>query len=141
MSAKYKAKKLYQRYGYLIWYMVFGALTTATNLIAYAICYHGIGIPNVPSNIIAWFACTVVAFSTNKQWVFKSKDWSWYVVKREAAGFFAARAFSGILEVIVMFILVDVMDKPAMPCKVAVTVIVIIINFVGAKLLAFRSRD
>ena len=137
---KYKALQLYARYGYLIWYGVFGGVTVLANLGVYALCYHAIGIPNVPSNIIAWFVSTVVAFCTNKHFVFKSTDWSWSSLKHEAAGFFGIRGISGIFDVFALFIAVDVLHRNSIISKLIISIAVIVINLFGARIIVFRDQ-
>ena len=59
-------RKLLEKYRSLILYAVFGALTTLVNMGAYWLCFNALGMPNVPSTIIAWILAVSFAFITNK---------------------------------------------------------------------------
>ena len=68
--------ELLKKYRAFIAYAVFGVLTTAINIVTYAVCYEHLNIANVPSNILAWTFAVAFAFITNKLWVFGSKNMS-----------------------------------------------------------------
>lgn len=133
-------KELLQKYREPILYMVFGAVTTLVNLAVYFLCYNLWGIHNDISVILAWFFSILVAFLTNKPFVFESHDWSRAVLLPEAAGFFGCRAGSGVLELVLMHVTVEMMKLPGMLMKFLVNILVIIINYVGSKLLVFRKK-
>ena len=57
----------------------------------------------------------------------------------EAGEFFAARAATGLMDLGVMALCVDVLHLPDMPVKIASNVIVVILNYVLSKLLIFRK--
>ena len=54
-------------------YLIFGALTTLVNIVAYSILYYVFHINNATSNIIAWIIGATFAYITNKLYVFNSK--------------------------------------------------------------------
>jgi len=74
---------LFRKYRELIFYGIFGVLTTIINLGVYALLYKKIGIANVPSNIIAWIAAVIFAFITNKIFVFESRSFKLSILIRE----------------------------------------------------------
>lgn len=135
-----KIKALMIKYKGLILYGVFGVLTTIINIATYAVCYRVIGIANVPSDIIAWVVGVAFAFITNKLYVFGSKSMDMKTLFPELAKFVAARLATGVLDVIIMFIGVDVMHGPDVILKVASNVIVIILNYVLSKLVVFKKQ-
>ena len=57
----------------LLLYLFFGICTTAINTICYWLLYDALTLSNIVSTILAWLAAVVVAFVTNKVFVFESK--------------------------------------------------------------------
>lgn len=133
-------KALLEKYRGLILYAVFGALTTAINIAAYALCYRVLKLPNVPSNVVAWVLAVLFAFVTNKLYVFESKSLDRGTVMRELLSFVGARLATGLLDLAVMFVGVDMLHESDLVFKVASNVIVIILNYVFSKLIVFRKK-
>ena len=133
-------RELLQKYKGLILYGVFGALTTAINIAAYALCYRALHLPNVPSNVIAWILGVAFAFITNKLYVFESRSLARGTVVRELVSFVSARLATGLLDLAVMFVGVDLLHGPDLVFKVISNVVVIVLNYVLSKLIVFRKK-
>ena len=133
-------KALLEKYRGLILYAVFGALTTAINIAAYALCYRVLKLPNVPSNVVAWVLAVLFAFVTNKLYVFESKSLERGTVLRELLSFVGARLATGLLDLAVMFVGVDLLHGPDLVFKVASNIVVILLNYVFSKLIVFRKK-
>ena len=133
-------KALLEKYRGLILYVVFGVLTTAINIAVYALCYRVLRLPNVPSNVIAWILAVLFAFVTNKLYVFESKSLERGTVLRELLSFVGARLATGLLDLAVMFVGVDLLHGPDLVFKVGSNVLVIILNYVLSKLIVFRKK-
>lgn len=131
--------KLLRKYEGIISYLVFGVLTTLVNFLVYYPLTNLLGINATAANVIAWAISVSFAFLTNKPFVFKSHDWSASVVVPEITKFVGTRLGSGLLETAAIFLLVDLMKFDGNMVKLAVSVLVIIINYVGSKLLVFRK--
>ena len=136
-----KIRELVTKYRSYILYIIFGALTTLVNMAVYALCYQAAGIANVPSVIIAWIVSVAFAFVTNKIWVFESKAFNAETLKREVPAFFGARIATGVLDVGIMYLAVDVLQGSATIWKLISNVIVIIINYFASKLFVFRKKE
>ena len=80
------------------------------------------------------------AYLTNKPFVFKSYDWSWKTVGPELAKFIGCRIGSGLLETAIIFVTVDLLLWNGNIWKLATSVLVVILNYVGSKLLVFRKK-
>ena len=132
-------KQLYEKYKAIIMYGIFGVLTTAVNIVMYNLCYNIIGLSNTLSNIIAWIIAVAFAYFTNKIWVFESKSWQWNVVRREAHAFVSCRLATGIMDIVIMFVFVDILCYNAMLMKVISNVLVIILNYIFSKLIIFKK--
>ena len=133
-------KKLIRKYKAFIAYGIFGVLTTIVNIVVYHICYANLGISNTLSNIFAWIAAVTFAYLTNKVWVFESKSWKWNVLRREIPAFVGCRLATGMMDLMIMFICVDVLKWHAMLMKMLSNVLVILLNYVFSKLVIFKKK-
>ena len=134
-----KLIQLVKKYWSVISYLFFGVVTTVVNMVVYYLCYHLWGVSSDLSTVIAWVLSVLTAFLTNKPFVFGSHDWSMKVLMPEAGSFFGCRLGSGILELVLMHITVEMLGWPGMLMKLLVNVIVVILNYVASKLLVFRK--
>lgn len=133
-------KTLLKKYRELIVYLVFGVLTTVVNYIVYLPCYNLLGLNASISNLIAWVAAVAFAFVTNKPFVFQSYDWSAGVVIPELTKFMGTRIGSGALETLILFLSVDLAGMNGNVWKLLTSVLVVILNYIGSKLLVFRKN-
>lgn len=130
---------LIKKHESFIAYGVFGVLTTLVNIITYNCCYNQLGISNTVSNVLAWILAVVFAYITNKMWVFNSKSWQWFVLKREITSFISCRLATGIMDIVIMFICVDFLGWHAMLMKVLSNILVIVLNYIFSKLIIFKK--
>lgn len=131
---------LIKKHKSFIAYGVFGVLTTLVNIVTYNFCYNHLGISNTLSNIAAWILAVTFAYLTNKVWVFDSKSWKWEVLKREVLAFISCRLATGILDIVIMFVCVDILGLHALLMKVISNVLVIILNYIFSKLVIFKKK-
>lgn len=131
---------LWKKYREMILYVFFGGCTTLVNLGAYGICYYWWGVPNVAATLVAWVLGVAFAFVTNKLWVFESKEWKGGVLLRELSAFVSCRAATGFLDLLVMFLCVDILHWNAMLMKVISNIMVIVLNYVASKLVIFTGK-
>ncbi|MDD6157387.1 MAG: GtrA family protein [Lachnospiraceae bacterium] len=123
-----------------IMYAIFGVLTTLINLMAYYVLYNVLAWGNMSSTALAWFIAVIFAFITNKKWVFDSQSMALKVLVYELLTFFACRIATGILDMAVMYVAVDVMSWNEMVWKLLSNIIVILLNFVASKLVIFKKK-
>ena len=135
-----KLKTFATRHWELISYVLFGGLTTVVNYLIYLPCYNLLDFSVVTSNVLAWTASVIFAFLTNKPFVFQSHDWSLRVTLPEFFKFVGCRLGSGLLETVTLWLTVEYFTLDGNWMKLLVTVLVVIINFVGSKLLVFRKK-
>lgn len=133
-------KKLLLRYKSIILYGIVGCLSTAVNIGVYLLSYKIFSFPNVPSNILAWIISVLFAFITNKLFVFESTDMHCSVLLNELCKFIMARLSTGLLDIIIMYIAVDVMSWNAFVWKTISNIIVIIGNYLLSRFLVFRKQ-
>lgn len=135
-----KLKKLLKKYEDILTYLFFGVLTTAVNYLVYLPCYNLLHLSAAVSNAVAWAFAVAFAYLTNKPFVFKSHDWSAKTVVPELTKFVMTRVGSGAAETVFIFLTVDVMDWNGNVMKLITSVLVVILNYVGSKLLVFRKK-
>lgn len=135
-----KIGELIRKYYDILAYLFFGGLTTVVNYLVYLPCYNLAGLSASVSNMIAWVVAVAFAFLTNKPFVFKSHDWSAKVVVPELTKFVGCRVGSGLLETGILFLTVDLLGWDGNWIKLIVSVLVVILNYFGSKLLVFRKK-
>lgn len=119
----------------LVLYLIFGVGTTLVNLLLFHLFYYQLEWGTVVSNVISWVGAVLFAFITNKWFVFESKSWNLKLVATELIGFFGARVITGLIDLGLMYLLVDLLSREAMTMKLLVNVIVIILNYVASKVI------
>ena len=133
-------KALFLKYKEPVLYLVFGVLTTLVNIAAYFCFADLFHVHYLVSNAIAWVLSVLFAFVTNKLFVFESKSTEWKSVWKELVSFVAARVATGVLDMVLMWLLVDLIMIEEMIAKVAVNVLVIVLNYIASKLWIFRKK-
>lgn len=140
-----KIKELLKKYRSQIIYLIFGVLTTGVNYLVYIPCYHYLGqtsfkYASAASNTIAWMFAVIFAYLTNKPFVFESHDWSAKTVGPEFVKFISTRIASLLVETGILFLTVDTLGWNGVVWKLITSVLVVILNYVGSKLLVFRKK-
>lgn len=134
-----KMRSLLVRHWDIISYLVFGVLTTVVNYLVYLPCYNLLGLSAAVSNVIAWAVAVLFAYVTNKPFVFRSHDWSLHTVIPEFAKFVGCRVASGGAETLILLLTVDILGWNGNLWKLIVSVLVVIANYFGSKLLVFKK--
>lgn len=134
-----KIKNLVQKHWDILSYLFFGGLTTLVNYVVYLPCYNWLHFSAAVSNAIAWAAAVAFAYLTNKPFVFKSHDWSAKTVVPELTKFVGSRIGSGLIETLIIFICVDLLNWNGNIWKLVTSVLVVILNYVASKLLVFKK--
>ena len=135
-----KIRKIIEKYWDVLSYLFFGVLTTVVNYLIYLPCYNMLHLSASISNAIAWVVAVAFAYLTNKPWVFKSHDWSRQTVIPELTKFVGCRVGSGALETGIIFLTVDLLCWNGNIMKLVTSVLVVILNYIGSKLLVFRKK-
>lgn len=139
-------KALYRKYKELISYVIFGGVTTLVNWVSYSICESVFGLSLRLSGVISWIVAVLVAFVTNKLWVFDSKSWAPVTVMKEFVTFIGGRILTGVIEIEAVPHLVDwgfdttLFGVEGLPAKILISVVVVILNYILSKFISFRSK-
>lgn len=130
-------------------YLTFGLLTTAVNYVVFTVMLEALGGGlALVANAIAFVAAVLVAFLTNKPFVFKSKSWHWKVVAKEFLTFLGSRLATFCIEEAGLFICQNALDMDRWKllglsglvyAKLGLSVIVVLLNYVISKWLVFRK--
>ena len=131
---------LIKKHKSFVFYGIFGVFTTIVNIVTYNLCYDHAGMSNTVSNVIAWILAVTFAYLTNKVWVFDSKSWAWEVLRREVPAFVSCRLATGIMDLVIMYISVDLLHWNAMLMKLLSNILVILLNYVFSKLVIFKKK-
>lgn len=123
----------------VILYVVFGILTTLVNLGSFYVMNTLWGWNENISNVIAILLAVLVAYITNKDWVFHSKAETAKEKLKEFFKFMVGRAFTMVIEFLGGLLLFQT-AIPIMISKCVVTIIVIILNFFISKFFAFANH-
>ncbi|MBQ1935974.1 MAG: GtrA family protein [Clostridia bacterium] len=123
-------------------YLLFGGLTTLVNFLVYTLVVGILGV--TLSNAVAWIVAVLFAFVANRKWVFQSRSKQWF---KEFLPFVGGRTFSGLLEIFLPTLLITLglnqtfFDIPGFWAKAAVTVLVVVLNYIISKFLVFQNRS
>lgn len=137
-------KQLWEKYKHIIAYLFWGVVTTVINLAVFQILSSGIHWNYEVATVIAWFVSVLVAYFTNKVWVFGSHYTTVSDFLVEMLRFFFYRALTLVIDIVITFIGISVLGfKDPMGqfiVKVIDNVIVIIANYVFSKWLIFKDN-
>ena len=131
-------KDMLEKYKSILMYLFFGVCTTGINISVYWLFYTLLSLPNVISTILSWIISVLFAYITNKLWVFESHSLDKQVLLHEIPTFFGARLLSGVIDLGIMFMFVDILFFPAMVVKIISNVFVVIFNYIASKLVIFK---
>lgn len=136
-------KNVYKKYQEIIKYLIFGILTTIINLLTYYLLVYTIFNPNNPlelqiTNIISWFISVAFAYITNKKYVFNSQNKN---ITKEILKFFSSRISTLLLDIILMFTFVTILNLNDKIIKIVIAIIIIILNYILSKLLVFKTKE
>ena len=136
-----KILNLYTKYSEIINYLIVGVLTTLVSIFIYGLFTKLFHVNYMVSNIISWIGSVSFAYITNKKFVFKSKCDNEKDVFIEIYQFFKYRVFSLVIDILLMYLFVEVFSIDDMIAKVIVQFIVIALNYIFSKLFVFKKRS
>lgn len=158
-------KGLYRDYKELFRYIFFGVLTTVVSYVTYYLfrwlfpdedsvpsflkwvfnltSVLGAESATVLPVFLSWVCSVAFAYVTNRIWVFESRAKGWKIAA-ECAGFFGARALTLLVDLLIMFLLVDLTGIYGalweFVAKAISSVVVLVLNYILSKLLVFRKK-
>ena len=139
-------KELYFKYKEIINYLIFGFLTTIVSVITYVLFANLLFTEKTDitvqiSNVLSWIIAVLFAFITNKLFVFESKSKDKKLVSKEITNFFFFRIVSLGIEMVIMYVFVDLLSINDLITKVIAQVIVILSNYIFSKVFVFKKNN
>ena len=135
-----KIWELFLKYKEMVLYLVFGGLTTLVNIVTYALFAYVFNMGTVVSTTLAWIVSVIFAYITNKIFVFESKTDSLAMAVTECISFFGCRLATGLLDILIMFVSVNILHFNDMVMKILSNILVIILNYIFSKLFIFGKN-
>lgn len=126
---------LYKKNKQVINYLIVGALATFISIGSFAI-YQTIINNYIINIILSWCTAVVFAYFTNRIFVFETKNTK---ILPEFIKFISCRLLTLDSEVLVMWILVDLIEINELISKVLVQFIVIVLNYILSKIFVFKK--
>ena len=121
-------------------YLIFGVLTTVIDYVISNALFYWTNVPTIPAQTIAWVAAVLFAFVTNKWWVFESHTLVPAKVWKEFVSFVACRVATFAFNLAALSVMVDLLGMEFFICKLLISVVVVILNYVFSKILIFTKK-
>lgn len=129
-----------KKYRESIMYLVFGGLTVGVNIATYIGLTRIIELNYMVANIIAWIVAVIFAYITNKFFVFESNNTEIKFLIKEFTSFVSCRLLSGVMEMILMYVMIDMMGINDFITKIFTNILVIVLNYVLSKVIIFKKQ-
>lgn len=130
---------MYRKHEEGINYLIFGFLAFVLNYILYFIFADAIALHYMAATVLSWVLTVVFAYWTNRTFVFKSQNKETGAVWKEFISFIGARVATEVLEVVLMYVLVDMASINDKISKLVCQTIVILANYVLSKIWIFKK--
>ena len=165
-----KIKAFLKKEKQLIFYLVFGLLTTVVSLLVWYLTLHygvriwgdenGDPLPflDILGSTTQWVSGVLVSFTTSKLWVFTEADKGWRVSIRQFTAFVSSRLLTYFLEVIINLGAIELLESAMIPtftlnlfshafdvderlwAKIISSTVIVFTNYFISKLFVFRIR-
>lgn len=122
-------------------YLFFGGLATVVNIVTYAMAFQLFHLSWPVSNAISWICSVLFAYVTNKVWVFQSKTGNFKELAWEFGKFVFARVVSFGMDMICMYLFIDMLHTGNLIAKIITQIVVVIANYVFSKVFIFKKVE
>lgn len=119
-------------------YAVFGVLTSILNVVLFRALLLT-GMVYTAANLITLVVVKITAYICNKNFVFRSHCPDLVSLLREIERFIVARGATMLIDYFGLIILVEFFHIPKIPGKIAVTILVIVLNYIIGKKHVFKN--
>ena len=140
-----KCMDLYKKNEEVVLYLIMGVLATIVNIsVKYALLFTILDAKNPVelqiSVILSWIVAVLFAYTTNRKYVFKSKEDN---ILKEFSSFVTARIITLIMEMIIMWFFITFLKLDTKLWVAFITIVaqalVIIMNYIFSKLFIFKK--
>lgn len=133
-----KIKEIFHKYKEIVLYLFFGGCTTLVNILVYFFCRR-LGLGVAEGTITAWILSVLFAYITNRKFVFQTKKEGTAGIIKEFVSFFLCRLATGVIDLLIMLVFVDILHFNDVLLKILSNIIVIILNYVASKIFIFKK--
>ncbi len=122
-------------------YLIFGFLAFVLNYILYFVFAdeRALHLHYLAATALSWVLTVVFAYWTNRTFVFKSQNKAAASIVQEFVSFIGARVATEVLEIVLMYLLVDLLTVNDKISKLVCQTIVILANYVLSKTWIFKG--
>lgn len=131
---------LYKKHEEGLNYLIFGFLAFVLNYVLYYVLVSMLHMNHLVATVISWVLTVIFAYWTNHTFVFKSKNMSTASLAKEFASFIGARIATEVLEVALMYLMVDMAGMNQYIAKLIGQFVVIVTNYFLSKLWIFKEK-
>lgn len=129
-------------------YLIAGVLTTLVDYAVFALVNESLKRGAVfgeveaamAATVISWIAAVLFAYVTNKLLVFRNYDFHPGHLSKEFSAFFAARLLSGLITMVLMWLMVDRLRWNEYAAKILTSGFNMVFNYVASKLYIFKKN-
>ena len=132
---------LYKKHEEGINYLIFGFLAFVLNYILYFLFADAMQLHYMAATVLSWVLTVVFAYWTNRTFVFKSQNKDTGSVVKEFVSFIGARIATEVLELVLMYVMVDLLTINDKISKLVCQVLVILANYVLSKIWIFKKSS
>ena len=142
-----KCIDIYKKNEEVVMYLIMGVLATIVNIsVKYALLFTILNPKDAfelqVAVIISWIAAVLFAYTTNRKFVFKSKENN---ILKEFSSFIVARIITLIMEMIIMWFFITFLKLDTKLWVAFITLVaqalVIILNYIFSKLFIFKKEN
>ena len=119
-------------------YLIWGGSTTLVNLVLYTLLCMIVDYRI--ANLIAIIVCKIYAYIVNKFFVFCSRCSDMRELLQEVFRYVLSRGFTGIVDYVGVLVLVEAVDVHKLVSKYAITVLVMVLNYILGKYAVFKKK-
>lgn len=119
-------------------YAFFGIMTSIMNVVLFKVLLST-GMVYTVANLITLICVKITAYICNKNFVFRSKCPDFIALIREIFRFIVARGATMLIDYFGLIFMVEFLDLPKVLSKTALTVFVIILNYLIGKKHVFKD--
>ena len=131
---------MYKKYEEGINYLIFGFLAFVLNYVLYYVFESILHMNYMLATAVSWVLTVIFAYWTNHTFVFKSKNSNKLSLLKEFSSFIGARVATEVLELLLMYLMVDLANINSYVAKLVGQVVVIVTNYFLSKLWIFKEK-
>lgn len=120
-------------------YLIFGFLAFVLNYVLFYVFETWMHIDYMIATALSWLITVVFAYWTNRTFVFKSKNTGGTNIFKEFCSFIGARIATELLELLLMYLMVDLAHINSNIAKLIAQAVVIISNYILSKIWIFKE--